>query len=64
VEKRAHVAGDPETPDPESVDLLSAETWNDLDVFGKRIILTQAVTTKALFVSVSGTEYESGAGPG
>jgi hypothetical protein len=50
VEKRAHVAGDPETPDPESVDLLSAETWNDLDVFGKRIILTQAVTTKALFV--------------
>lgn len=52
VEKRARAAGDPEILDPASVDFLTAETWNDLDGFGKRLILTQAITTQALFACV------------
>ncbi len=49
VERLAFIAGDPETLDPASVEFLSAETWNQLDAFGKRLILAQAITTKALF---------------
>ncbi len=49
VEMLAFIAGDPETLDPASVEFLSAETWNQLDAFGKRLILAQAITTKALF---------------
>lgn len=61
IEKRAHVAGDPETLDPASVEFLSAvstDTWNALDAFGKRIILAQAITTKALFFCVSTQKAE------
>ncbi|MDX2417534.1 MAG: hypothetical protein QNK19_08750 [Xanthomonadales bacterium] len=61
MQKRAHVAGDPETLDPASMEFLSAvsaETWNDLDAFGKRIILAQAITTKALFFCVSTQKAE------
>lgn len=50
VEKGAPDAGDPETLDPENVEFLTAETWNELDAFGKRLVLTMAITTKALFV--------------
>jgi len=44
-EKRAHDAGD-----PGSVEFLPAEPWNKLDAFSKRIFLTQAITSKALFI--------------
>jgi len=50
VEKGAHDAGDPETLDPENVEFLTAETWTELDGFSKRLFLTVAITTKALFV--------------
>jgi hypothetical protein len=52
VEQRARAAGDPETLDPADFEFLPAETWNDLDAFGKRIILTGAITTQALFSCV------------
>ena len=50
VEKLARDAGDPEMLDPASVEFLSADTWSDLDAFGKRMILAQAITTSALFI--------------
>lgn len=50
VESLALDAGDPETLDPANVDFLSPEPWNNLDPFGKRLILAQAITTKALFI--------------
>jgi len=53
MEKRAQIAGDPETLDPAGMGLLSAETWNTLDTFGKRIILAQVITTKALFFALA-----------
>lgn len=52
-EKRARVSGDPETLDPAGVEFLSAETWNELDAFGKRLFLAQALVSKAFFVCVS-----------
>ncbi len=50
VEKRALAAGDPETLDPVSVEFLPVDYWSRLDPDGKRIILMQAITTKALFL--------------
>ena len=47
---RARDAGDPETLDPANVEFLTAETWDALDAFGKRLILTQAIITEALFL--------------
>ena len=52
VEQRARGAGDPETLDPADFEFLPAETWNELDAFGRRIILTGAITTQALFSCV------------
>lgn len=52
VERKAHAAGDPELLDPAKVELLTAETWNGLDAFGKRLILMQALMTEALFSCV------------
>lgn len=49
VRKRAQAAGDPELLDPASVEFLTSETWHALDGFGKRLMLTQAITTEALF---------------
>lgn len=49
LEARARAAGDPETLDPATIELLPAEYWDDLDAQGKRLILTQAITTKAFF---------------
>lgn len=48
-EQRAVSAGDPETVDPADVAFLTPETWNNLDAFGKRLILAQAIVTEALF---------------
>ena len=47
---RARAAGDPETLDPVSVELLPVETWHQLDPFGRRLILSQVIATKALTV--------------
>lgn len=49
-EMRARDAGNPETLDPANVEFLTAETWDVLDAFGKRLILTQAIITEALFL--------------
>ena len=50
VEDRARAAGDPEMLDPTTVEFLPEETWDRLDPSGKRLILTQAIVTKAFFV--------------
>ena len=50
IEDRARVAGDPETLEPATVELLPTGEWDRLDPSGKRLILTQAITTKAFFV--------------
>ena len=47
---RAHAAGDPEALNPATVELLPVGEWDRLDSDGKRLILTQAITTKAFFV--------------
>jgi hypothetical protein len=49
IEARAAAAGDPETLDPSTVDFLPKESWPDLDPEGRRIILMQVITTKAMF---------------
>lgn len=53
VEARAQAAGDPETLDPAAVELLPADSWQLLDAAGRRLILMQAITTKASFVCIS-----------
>lgn len=53
MEQRAREAGDPETLDPANVEFLDPETWAPLDAFGKRLILTQAISSQALFVCAS-----------
>lgn len=61
IEERARVAGDPETLDPARVEFLSTlspATWKALDAFGRRLILMQAITTKALFVCASAEKSE------
>jgi hypothetical protein len=55
VEERTRAAGDPETLDPTTVEFLPAERWNDLEPFGRRILLAQVIVTKALFVCESQT---------
>lgn len=52
-EKRALAAGDPETLDPATMEGLSAESWNVLDPYSKRLILTQLITTEALFFCIN-----------
>ena len=49
IEARAAAAGDPETLDPSTVDFLPKDAWPDLDPDGRRIILMQVITTKAMF---------------
>jgi hypothetical protein len=49
LEQSASAAGDPETLDPETIELLPATNWRLLDEFGRRLILAQALTTQALF---------------
>lgn len=50
IEERARAAGDPETLDPATVEFLPAEGWEHLGRSGRRLILTQVITTKAFFV--------------
>jgi hypothetical protein len=50
IAQRAPEAGDPETLDPATVELLPAEQWNDIGAFGRRLVLAQVIATKALFV--------------
>ena len=50
VEDRARAAGDPETLEPSTVEFLPTDGWGRLDAAGKRLILTQAIVTKAFFV--------------
>ncbi len=50
VEDRARAAGDPETLNPATVEFLPVNEWGRLDPSDKRIILTQAIVTKALIV--------------
>lgn len=52
VEARARAAGDPETLDPATVELLPADHWKTLDAPGKRIILVQAIATSASFYCI------------
>lgn len=49
VELLASRYGDPETLDPAEIDYLSADTWQVLDGFSKRLILGQAIVTDASF---------------
>ena len=49
VEQRAAAAGDPETLDPASVEFLPEAHWGELDAQDKRLILSQAIVTKAFF---------------
>lgn len=42
-------AGDPESLDPATVEFLPTDSWASLDAFGRRLLLAQAITTKALF---------------
>jgi hypothetical protein len=49
LERRAHDAGDPELLDPANVNVLTAETWNKLDAFSKRLFLSAALETEAMF---------------
>ncbi len=48
-EKLADTAGDPEFLDPANVTFLSPVSWNELDAFGRRLILGQAIVTEAMF---------------
>lgn len=50
--KRANDAGDPDTLDPDRLDYLPSSSWHVLDSYMKRIILTQAITTDAMFACV------------
>lgn len=50
IEERARAAGDPETLDPATVEFLPVDEWHRLDIFGKRLVLAQVISTKAMFV--------------
>jgi hypothetical protein len=50
IEERAQAAGDPETLDPATIELLPSEHWESIGAFGRRLALGQAILTKALFV--------------
>ncbi len=50
IKERAQAAGDPENLDPATIELLPSEHWDGVGAFGRRILLAQAILTKALFV--------------
>ncbi|MEJ2523070.1 MAG: hypothetical protein P8080_09350 [Gammaproteobacteria bacterium] len=58
IEARARAAGDPETLDPKMIEFLPAKSWRLLDKAGRRIVLMQAITTKASLVCGSQGDYE------
>lgn len=49
VEARIQAAGDPETLDPTTIEMLPTDNWDDLDAFGRRLVLMQVITTQAFF---------------
>lgn len=49
VESLARTAGDPETLDPASMEFVPEQGWAHLGAAGRRLILTQAIVTEALF---------------
>jgi hypothetical protein len=50
IKERAQAAGDPETLDPATIELLPSEHWESVGAFGRRLVLAQAILTKAMFV--------------
>ena len=54
-DRRAQIAGDPETLDPESLS-LPEENWVPLDKSDKRLILAQLVVTEASVFCTTGRE--------
>ena len=54
-ERRAEIAGDPETLDPKSLP-LPEENWVPLDKSDKRLILAQLVVTEASLFCTTGRE--------
>ncbi|MDJ0749592.1 MAG: DUF2628 domain-containing protein [Woeseiaceae bacterium] len=49
IEERVAGAGDPETLDPSTVEMMPEDNWDSLDADGKRLILSQVVLNKAFF---------------
>ncbi len=49
VDALALAAGDPETLDPATMEFLPEQGWAHLGAAGRRLILTQAIVTEALF---------------
>lgn len=47
--ERAKAAGDPETLESGQIEMIPEERWQDIGVFGRRLVLTQVITTKALY---------------
>lgn len=54
-ERRAEIAGDPQTIDPESLS-LPAENWVPLDKSDKRLILAQLVVSQSSVFCTTGRE--------
>ena len=54
-ERRADIAGDPETIDPKSLP-LPEENWVPLDKSGKRLILAQLIVTQSSVFCTTGRE--------
>lgn len=54
-ERRADIAGDPQTIDPESLS-LPEENWVPLDKSDKRLILAQLIVTEASVFCTTGRE--------
>lgn len=57
-ERRAEIAGDPETLDPKSLS-LPEENWVPLDKSDKRLILAQLVVTEASVFCTTGREMQA-----
>jgi len=49
LERRAHDTGDPELLDPANVKYMTTESWSNLDAFSKRLFLSMALETEAIF---------------
>lgn len=48
VEARARAAGDPETLDPATVEMLPAEQWGELHPHGRRLVLAAVISNRAI----------------
>jgi len=59
IREQAQAAGDPERLDPSEIEILPKDGWRDVGVFGRRLILAQAIVTKASFVCQRSPVQES-----